>query len=241
MLVSVLLRHSQATGAAGRPGGRWRGITAPKRRGAAMGQDAKPRTAVASRHGQRRGGASREARRPNIAPYRNGTRPRGAGGAHERRVQAVRVAMGAGGAAMGAGVMTVGRGCNGGRARCPHRAARVMRGRNGGAIMTSRRVRGPAAHHVADRAATCKTLSVCYLPSRAPRWRAATGKGAAARAGRPGGQTLRSTATGAYGDGARRRGMAGEWARGCEIRLHLPQYARGGYSPFTRNISIGCS
>ena len=38
-----------------------------------MEQDAKPRTAVASRHGQRRGGASREARRPNIAPYRNGS------------------------------------------------------------------------------------------------------------------------------------------------------------------------
>ena len=83
MLVSVLLGHSQATGAAGRPaaadgaagrpGGRWRGITAPKRGGAAMEQDAKPRTAVASRHGQRPGGASREARRPNIAPYRNGS------------------------------------------------------------------------------------------------------------------------------------------------------------------------
>ena len=29
-----------------------------------------------------RGGASREARRPSIAPYRNGTAPRGAGGAH---------------------------------------------------------------------------------------------------------------------------------------------------------------
>ena len=35
---------------------------------------AKPRTAVASRHGRRRGGASREARRPSIAPYRNGAR-----------------------------------------------------------------------------------------------------------------------------------------------------------------------
>ncbi len=39
--------------------------------------------------------------------------------------------------------------CNGGRARCPYRAARVMRVRNGGAIMTSRRVRGPAAHRAA--------------------------------------------------------------------------------------------
>ena len=48
--------------------------------------------------------------------------------------------------------------------------------------MTSRRVRGPAAHRVADRAATCKTLSVCYLLSRAPRWRAATGKGAGCQA-----------------------------------------------------------
>ena len=53
-------------------------------------------------------------------------------------------------------------GCNGGRARCPHRVARVMRvGKlranfarvmacvNGGAIMTSRRVRGLAAHRAA--------------------------------------------------------------------------------------------
>ena len=56
--------------------------------------------------------------------------------------------------------------------------------RNGGAIMTSRRVRSPAAHRSVDRAAACKTLSVCYLPSRAPRrWRAATGNGAAARWG----------------------------------------------------------
>ena len=61
---------------------------------------------------------------------------------------------------------------NGGRARCSHRAARVMRVGNGGAIITSRRVCGPAAHRAADRAAACKTLSVCYLQSRAPRrWR----------------------------------------------------------------------
>ena len=55
--------------------------------------------------------------------------------------------------------------------------------------MTSRRVRGPAAHRAADRAAACKTLSVCYLPSRALRWGAPTGNdGAAARAGSPGGR-----------------------------------------------------
>ena len=72
----------------------------------------------------------------------------------------------------------------------------VMRGCNGGAIMTSRRVRGPAAHRAADRAAACKTLSVCYLPSRpmpcrAPRrWR-----GGAMGTSRP-------TATG-HGRGAR--------------------------------------
>ena len=40
--------------------------------------DTMPRTAVASRHGQWRGGASRETRRPSIALYRNGTGPRGA-------------------------------------------------------------------------------------------------------------------------------------------------------------------
>ena len=49
--------------------------------------------------------------------------------------------------------------------------------------MTSRRVRGPAAHRAADRAAACKTLSVCYLPSRAPRWGAPTGDAARRRAG----------------------------------------------------------
>ena len=35
------------------------------------------------------------------------------------------------------------------RARCPYRAAREIRVGNGGAIMTSRRVRGPAAHRAA--------------------------------------------------------------------------------------------
>ena len=43
--------------------------------------------------------------------------------------------------------------------------------------MTSRRVRGPAAHRAADRAAACKTLSVCGMLSRALRWRAPTGGG----------------------------------------------------------------
>ena len=47
--------------------------------------------------------------------------------------------------------------------------------------MTSRRVRGPAAHRATDRAAACKTLSVCYLPSRAPR----RGRGGAMRTSRP--------------------------------------------------------
>ena len=42
-------------------------------------RDAKPRTAPG------RGGASREARRPSIAPYRNGTAPRDTGGAHDAK------------------------------------------------------------------------------------------------------------------------------------------------------------
>ena len=50
---------------------------------------------------------------------------------------------------------------------------------------TSRRVRGPAAHRAADRAAACKTLSVCYFPCRAPRWRSATRGGASREARRP--------------------------------------------------------
>ena len=59
-----------------------------------------------------------------------------------------------------------------GAGRSPHGrwggCGRVGRARgNGGAEGTSRRVRGPAAHRAADRAAACKTLSVCYLPSRA--------------------------------------------------------------------------
>ena len=86
--------------------------------------------------------------------------------------------------------------CNGGRARAGRPGGRPSRrpgnarthhaceffGCNGGAIRTSRRVRGPAAHRAADRAAACKTLSVCYLPSRAPRWRATTGSGEPPRA-----------------------------------------------------------
>ena len=52
------------------------GAGAPRR--AAKARDAMPRTAVASRHGRRRGGASREARRPSIAPYRQAARPQGA-------------------------------------------------------------------------------------------------------------------------------------------------------------------
>ena len=82
------------------------------------------------------------------------------GGDHRRRCACVTVCV------MRVRTSGVNGGCNGGRARCPHRAARVMRRANGGAIMISRRVRGPAAHRAADRAAACKTLSVCYLPSR---------------------------------------------------------------------------
>ena len=79
--------------------------------------------------------------------------------------------------------------------------------------MTSRRVRGPAAHRVADRAATCKTLSVCYLPSRAPRrWR-----GGAMGTSRP-------TATGPHHGARGVRMMAVSrngntaWARACGMR-----------------------
>ena len=68
----------------------------------------------------------------------------------------------------------------------------VMCGRYGGAIMTSRQVRSPAAHRAADRAAACKTLSVCYLPSRAPRWRAPTGDAARRRDGWPPGLPARA-------------------------------------------------
>ena len=50
--------------------------------------------------------------------------------------------------------------------------------------MTSRRVRGPAAHRAADRAAACKTLSVYGMPSIAPYRQAAhRADGAAARWG----------------------------------------------------------
>ena len=86
----------------------------------------------------------------------------------------------------------------------------------------SRRVRGPAAHRAADRAAACKTLSVCYLPSRAPRrWR-----GGAMGTSRP-------TATGPHGDGTRRWGVmamgrdhgARQW-RGMPSRA--PRRWRGG-------------
>ena len=85
-------------------------------------------------------------------------------------------------------------GSNGGRAR----AERVgnPHGRGGQA---SRRVRGPAAHRAADRAAACKTLSVCYLPCRAPRrW-----CGGASR-------ESRRTGIAPYRDGTRQRGTRGE-------------------------------
>ena len=59
--------------------------------------------------------------------------------------------------------------------RAPRRGGLARAGRPGG--QASRRVRGSAAHRAADRAAACKTLSVCYLPCRAPR------QGAAARWG----------------------------------------------------------
>ena len=100
----------------------------------------------------------------------------------------------------------------------PHRPVSV---RYGGAVMTSRRVRGPAAHRAADRAAACKTLSVCYLPCHAPRlWR-----GGAMGA-------LRPTATG-HECGARRRGG---WKRTRVARTATGHGRRCGWLCLYGNI-----
>ena len=77
-------------GAVGSPHGRWRGVTAPKRRGSRgehsghrPGLHPEPRQAARPRGAAMGdGGASREARRPTIAPYRNGTAPRGTATGH---------------------------------------------------------------------------------------------------------------------------------------------------------------
>ena len=112
---------------------------------------------------------------------------------------------------------------NGGRARCPHRAARVIRVGNGGAIITSRRVCGPAAHRAADRAAACKTLSVCYLQSRAPRrWRGGA-MGTSRPTAKPHGRVrtgTRHVAREVCGERCARRGARGEGRgmRGCKWR-----------------------
>ena len=102
-----------------------------------------------------------------------------------------------------------------------------------GAMGTSRRVRGPAAHRAADRAAACKTLSVCYLPSRTHGAHGdGHGRGGASRHGRwrggaPYRQAARAvrTATGRLGrncDNARSpsrtRCTHGAGARGCVAR-----------------------
>ena len=145
-----------------------------------------------------------------------------------------------------------GGGRNGCRARCPYRAARVMRvgimaaraGRAGD--RPSRRVRGPAAHRAADRAAACKTLSVCYLPSRAPRrWRggamgtsrptAKPHEGCARQRGTTMGHgrcaRQRGTTTG-YGRGVRdakpRTAVANRHGRGARAGGFSPLGARGG-------------
>ena len=66
-----------------------------------------------------------------------------------------------------------------------------------------REARRPMARHY--RAKTTGVRQWSRMPSRAPRWRAATGKGAAARVGSPDGRASRPTATGLYGDGVRPR------------------------------------
>ena len=75
-------------------------------------------------------------------------------------------------------------------------------GRPGGR-WRGREARRPMARHY--RAKTTGVRQWSRMPSRAPRWRAATGKGAAARVGSPDGRASRPIATGLYGDGARPR------------------------------------
>ena len=95
-----------------------------------MGRWWRGRPCHAPRHAARR-------RDGDIAPYRNGTRRRVRG----EETQAVRTATGHG-RWRGQGRVAwwcAPRGCNGGRARCPYRAARVMRVRHCGAKMRATR------------------------------------------------------------------------------------------------------
>ena len=128
----------------------------------------------------------------------------------------------------------------------PIAAARVMRvgimaaraGRAGD--RPSRRVRGPAAHRAADRAAACKTLSVCYLPRRGgamgtSRPTAKPHEGCARQRGTTMGHgrcaRQRGTTTG-YGRGVRdakpRTAVANRHGRGARAGGFSPLGARGG-------------
>ncbi len=150
--------------------------------------------AVASRHRQKARGASRG--RPSIASYRNGTR------AWSTRW---------GGREVG-GEM----GRNGGRARCPHRAARVMR------VGKWRREPGdPAAEHRAarvmrDDGVRRGNTNGRGMPSRAPRrWR-----GGAIGTSRPTAKAHEEDARcqAAHGDGAMRRdGDIAPYRKGARV------------------------
>ena len=72
------------------------------------------------------------------------------------------------------------------------------------------------------------------MPCRAPQWRAATGNGAAARAGRPGGQASRPTGTG-HGDGARARVEPRRWRGRRERGRERDRLIGRG-----REFDIGC-
>ena len=81
-------------------------------------------------------------------------------------------------------------------------------------------MRGPAAHHAADRAAACKTLSVCYLPSRAPRWCA--------------------TAAARWGHRALpQRGTRGAHGEGAGLPCRAPRRWRGGAMGTSRPTATG--
>ena len=143
-------------------------------------RDTKPRTAVASRHARRRDG--------DIAPYRQAARGRGRGEGnggdidrgYPRTPRVERREPGGWGAPRAVATRWGHRALpqrdrTTGQVLCAvefrvRNAPWVMRVGNGGTIMTSRRVRGPAAHRAADRAAACKTLSACYVSNHAP-WR----------------------------------------------------------------------
>ena len=141
----------------------------------------------------------------------------------------------------GACVMAVGRDVP----IAPHRPVAVGNVRapwrvcNGGAIMTSRRVRGPAAHRAADRAAACKTLSVCYLPSRAPRrWRGGA-MGTSRPTAKPHERCARPRGTG----GAHRRRNARAnfaWANGGVMRRRVMR-GRNGHRAHAESFAGGVS